>query len=133
MSVITGRCVCGNPIPPTVGRGRPRKFCSDACRYYAKNQRSVTGWTSSSNSIAKPTDPRTYRRRSLECVVRLLDGERSTLLPEDLLAQALIEARQLAWAVRRAGAECPPPLRARAYEVAAGFERVLNQQFEGIV
>jgi hypothetical protein len=29
-----GQCLaCGGPLPPYGGRGRPRRYCSDACRW----------------------------------------------------------------------------------------------------
>lgn len=137
MSVITGMCSnCGKALPPSRGNGRPRKYCSPACRYFARDARRAAdsfGFRTAAKSIANPHDPRTHDRRTVECVVRLLAGERDNRLPEDVVAQALIEARQLAWAFRRAGAECPPALRARAYELAAAWERALDQHFEGII
>ncbi|WP_164477770.1 hypothetical protein [Nocardioides pantholopis] len=31
--------LCGNPLPPRTGRGRPRIYCSDRCRHLAHEER----------------------------------------------------------------------------------------------
>lgn len=61
--------------------------------------------------------------------MRLLDGDTTPRIPEDQVAQALIEIRQLAWTLRRAGHECPPQLRARSDLLAADIERALATHF----
>jgi chromosome segregation ATPase len=55
-SVTCRRPGCGNPVPPSAGRGRPRVFCGDSCaRQYHNGTRPVTQAAAEANGDG--TDP----------------------------------------------------------------------------
>lgn len=121
---------------PKSGRGRPRRYCTDGCREEAKARRRLersTGWTAAAVEMAEiPADPLTHRRQTLESIADLLDGAPAAP-PEDRLAQALIEARTLSYALRRLAVEVAPPLRARALGLATAITDALRRHFHEVL
>ncbi len=66
-----GCAVCGEPVEQLAGRGRPRRYCSLACRRRRERQRrtlarlrgQVRGWV----QLADRTGREFYRQRAAEC------------------------------------------------------------------
>lgn len=127
---------CNNRLEPrSGGRGRRRKWCSEACRSRAKRDRaSLPVWESIAGEFADASvvDPLTRRREMVEAVAGLLEGEPAAPAI-DRAAQFLVEIRGAAWAARRLEAELPPRLAARFGSLATAIHDALERSFGEVV
>lgn len=106
---------CGRTIPQPA-KGRPRKTCSDRCRQQLKRRRNALPWPPAAPPDY-PTDPETVRRRTVEALVAVLNGE-PPAPAEDQLAQGILEIDWLAYNIARLEPDLPARLGARAADLA---------------
>lgn len=91
------------------------------------------GWSSIAGELAEiPDDPLTHQRRTLEALADILSGAPAAPA-EDRLAAALIDARQLAYMLRRLADDVAPPLRARALGLATAMREGLTRYWSEIL
>jgi hypothetical protein len=123
---------CGEPLPPRPPgkRGPSQKWCSERCRWRAKDRARHAGrepvvWASvPATRLPAPVDSRSRREAELRAVAAMLDGERAQLAPIDQLGEATVIAREVTWSLRRLGREdgLPGPLQAAAGRAAEHFD-----------
>lgn len=78
-----------------------------------------------------PANPVTRRARTYEALARAVEGAPSAA-PEDQLVQAIVEAKQLAFVLRRLEVELTPRLELRARLIREGLEEGLREALDGI-
>lgn len=123
---------CGGSLPPAARTGRPRQWCSDACRKKReRKERRRAGWRAQQGRFPTiPPDPLTLRLRTFQLVAELLEG-RAPAAPEDQLAQLLLELEQGTFMLRRLSTELVPQLVGPAGELATDIERAILRHFPG--
>lgn len=122
----TGRCAqCSKPIRQT-GRGRPRKYCSDACRSSAHRQRQ-DAWTWLDEAPAEAPAVSSLREALPDDLVALV-----TSSDEDVL-QDLVAALAIAGRMRRHGVNARPQFAARCGALAADFDKALERHFGDVL
>ena len=114
--LILPRCSrCNAPLPPSkAGRGRPRVYCSDACRKSACRERRVDGETVLVGQIARGKVP--------------LPIAAST---DEQVARVILEARGIAASFLRLGHIARPAFAWRCENVGLAIVAALDMQFEG--
>lgn len=117
---------CGRGLPPPQRAGRPRRFCSDACRQAARDRRRG-GWQAL-DEPSLPSTPLPPRRRTLEALAGLLEGV-PPAPAENQLARALLETRVLSHEFRRLARELRGLASARAQALGDALEAALRAQF----
>lgn len=103
---------CNEPLPPAKTTGRPRLYCSDACKLAA------------------------FRNRRHEPSVEVRDiapdelPELPALSADELVARAIAEGRTLGAAFIRLGREARAPLAWRCEEVGIAILSTIDEHFE---
>lgn len=129
MSVTLHLCAyCGSSVPPRPTAGRPRRYCSGACRTAAyRDRQAAEFYAEPLPLIAAPPDT-TVRAELLEVADALVSADRSAP-PEDQLVRAVIEGRTLARALRRLEPLLPKGLAWRAGEAGSRLDETLDELF----
>lgn len=118
---------CGRLLPPARGRGRPRIYCTDRCRWRVAQRRR--------RSFVLPTPlpdpaPGVVQRHIAEDLAGLLSAEGSGS-PEDEIVNAVLELQTLAARMGVAQKRLPARLALRAGLLRAGIVRALREAFGG--
>ncbi len=122
---------CGKALSaPTGTRGRPRKWCSDRCRARARRRRVALPWPPVAPA-GYPRDPIVVRRRTIEALVAVMEGEPAAP-PIDQLAQGLLELDWLAYRLEALERELPRRLAGRASELGSRVRSARRRLFPEI-
>lgn len=116
---------CGKPLPISAGAGRPRRYCSDVCRYRARHARA----REHAGEPVIPAEPAPDRSELVASLTFLVDPAAAPAAPEDQLARALLEVRTVAGSLRRLRTELAPRLAGPAGKLANALERELRRSF----
>lgn len=117
---------CGEPLPPRKpGSGRPRRWCSEACRKKAHRRRHavVVDWTAAGPVRLVPYVPP-------EGTIPTPPPREKVAPPEEQLAAAVLEAYTLAGLLRHLAHKVGRPQHAwRAEKLAEGLTELLEDLF----
>lgn len=119
---------CGQPLQQTF-RGRPRRYCSDACRKAAQRaRRAAWVWleTHDPERAKLPTVEEMYAAEHGAGVAAPPSPDRST--PDDVV-QSVLAAKAVAVELRRHGVAAAPLIGARCAAVARALDAALAEQF----
>lgn len=115
MALETGTCAwCNRRLPPRRLRGRPRRYCSDACRQSA--HRAKTDYVDWATSVDVP----------------LPDLSPPMPDPDEQAVQVLLELRTLSGICLRLGVEARPQFAWRFSHLGKGISALLDDLFEGM-
>lgn len=135
-AVVCGSC--GAALPPPAPTGRPRRYCSDACRDRAKYERRLAdaprSWSAAGNAgfgASTGPDPLTRRAENLDAVARLLEGA-APAAPEDRIAEGLQALRSLSWQFRRLGSDVAPQLAWRCVRTADDIDGIMHSVWKDL-
>jgi len=118
---------CGAALPPPKGTGRPRAFCSGACRQAAWKERTAPeGWA---GPAVDHVDEAALRTATLDALEAELVRAKAAP-PVDQLGRAVQEARVLASTFASLSKRVPSPLAWRADGVAVAVREALSRFFE---
>ena len=118
---------CPRPLPAAQETGRPRRYCSDACRQRSRRRRSALPWPPIAPAHY-PVDPLTVRRRTAEAIVATLEGDQAAPA-EDQLAQGLLEIDWIVYRLAALERDLPRRLAGRAAELARRVREARLQLF----
>lgn len=120
---------CREPLPPRASTGRRRIYCSDRCRDDAYRERlaQATVWESIDEQQA-PVDEETLKKITAEAISEAL-ANKPEATPEERLAMAILESRNLAWHYNRLGRELRPDLSWRADRMSDSILTALRRLF----
>lgn len=119
---------CREPLPPRASTGRPRKYCSARCRDDAYRERLAQQEVWQTLDDVQPVDDASLKRMTAEAVAEALNGIPNKS-PEDRLAQAILETRNLAWHYRKLSRELRPDLGWRAERMGDSLLSTLRRLF----
>ncbi len=116
---------CGTPypVPPVQGRGRPRLYCSDRCRWRAASRRRRL-------VPLPPPDPAfaPSREEIAESLASLLP-ERPTTRPDEQLVTLLLELQAIAGRLAFVERRLPPRLAGRVGLLEVRLREALRVSF----
>lgn len=118
---------CSRQLPAAQATGRPRRYCSDACRQKARRRRTALPWPPAPPP-GYPGDPRVTRRRTAEALVASLEGAPAAP-PEDQLVQGLLEVDWIVFRFATLERELPRRLAGRTGELARRIRDARAQLF----
>lgn len=116
---------CGAGLPPRTGPGRPRRFCSKACKCAAYREADKYGPTA---AALPPIAPDAVRALTVEAVDAVLAGSTPSD-PVGQLARAVSETEALAVEYGRLARSTPPNLGARSAEMSEHLRAGLTRLF----
>lgn len=120
---------CRQSLPTAAKTGRPRRYCSDACRdgAYRDRQSQAVVWEQLDEPF-DPVDEATLRALTIEAVTADLTN-RPSASPEERLVRAVIETRVLATQYMRIGQLTRPELSWRAQSMSEALRKDLARYF----
>lgn len=119
---------CREPLPARASTGRPRKYCSARCRDDAYRERLAQQEVWQRLDDVQPIDEESLKRMTAEAVAEALNGLPNAS-PEDRLAQAILESRNLAWHYKALSREIRPDLAWRAERMGDSIMSALRRLF----
>ncbi len=123
---------CGKPLQQTF-RGRPRRYCGDACRKAAhRARRAAWEWIEANDpERAKlPTVEEMYAVEHGAAAAAPPSPDRST--PDDVV-QSVIAAKAVAVELRRHGVAAAPTIAHRCAAVARALDAALAEHFGNVL
>ena len=120
---------CGRALPPRARTGRPRRYCSGACRTEASRDRqALEVYVEDVEQPPAKLVAAQVREELLEVAEAVLVSELSAP-PEDRLARAIVETRVLSTEYGRLAPELPPGLAWRAEDMSTSLDRSVDRLF----
>lgn len=121
--------ICREALPPRAKTGRTRLYCSARCRDEAYRNRIAQSevWESLDQEPA-PIDEEVLKRLTVEAVAEAL-ANKPEATPEEQLAMAILESRNLAWHYKKIGQEIRPDLAWRAERMSDSILTALRRLF----
>lgn len=115
-------------MPPRPTAGRPKRYCSGACRTAAYRDRQAAEFYAEPTPLLSAAPDTVVRAELLEVADALIE-DRASAPPEDQLVRTVIEWRTLSASLRRLEALLPKGLAWRAGEAAKRLDAVLEDLF----
>lgn len=114
---------CGDSLPQAASTGRPRRFCSGRCREGARREREMHQvWEPLDRPVAVATVA-----DDLAALDALVDEVNAS--PDDRLARAVLETRNLSHGFRSVAREVRPQLAVRAQKMATALDAAVDENF----
>lgn len=124
---------CLGPLPAPPARGRPRRYCSAACRRDAHRSREAFTFGDPPPAPSTPIPAGDARRlETVQALLAVVDDAQPAD-PETRLARAVLETQTIGWAYRRLSREVGRDLGWRAVGVADALDDALRRYFPTIV
>lgn len=120
---------CGRDLPPRARTGRPRRYCSGACRMEASRDRQALA-VYAEDVPQPPVELVQAQTREvlLEVADAIIEGTVSAE-PTEQLARAIVETRVLSTQYGRLVPELPPGLAWRAEDMSGVLDRTVDRLF----